>query len=291
MLFTAFLTAYYTFRLYFQVFEGPLVIPPPPEGGHGGHGASDHADAHATASASAVQAGDTAESGVDEHLATHAHQEHEHNHEPAIMIVPLIVLAIGALFAGYLNWPERENSLGGFLGNSPSIQLAYQTADKTYLNPAEPVAAMPFGQFAAAAHQEEANRDWAEHQNATHFYLMFISGALSAAGIGLAYFFHLKDRRAGEELPEKMPLLSRLLEAKYWVDEIYQAAIVEPLRALGRGFFWVDRVIVDGIIWLVSFIPQASGWVLKLTTERGYLQGYAATMLFGIAVILLVIFW
>ena len=40
MLFTAFLTAYYTFRLYFRVFEGPEVIPPPPEGGHG-HGGHD----------------------------------------------------------------------------------------------------------------------------------------------------------------------------------------------------------------------------------------------------------
>jgi hypothetical protein len=41
----------------------------------------------------------------------------------------------------------------------------------------------------------------------------------------------------------------------------------------------------------VSFIPQMGGWILKLTTQRGYLQGYAATMLFGIAVILLIIFW
>jgi hypothetical protein len=47
---------------------------------------------------------------------------------------------------------------------------------------------------------------------------------------------------------------------------------------------------VDGLVWAVSFIPQASGWSLKLTTQRGYLQGYAATMLFGIAVILLIIF-
>src|SRR5688572_27854597 len=52
---TAFLTAYYTFRLYFRVFEGPEVIPPAPAGGHG-HGGHDVADAHATASASGVHA-------------------------------------------------------------------------------------------------------------------------------------------------------------------------------------------------------------------------------------------
>ena len=41
----------------------------------------------------------------------------------------------------------------------------------------------------------------------------------------------------------------------------------------------------------MGFIPQASGFTLKLTTQRGYLQGYAASMLFGVAVILLAIFW
>jgi NADH-quinone oxidoreductase subunit L len=80
------------------------------------------------------------------------------------------------------------------------------------------------------------------------------------------------------------------IEHKYWVDEIYQALIVEPLRLLGKLFFTIDRYVVDGLVWLVSFIPQAGGWVLKLGVQRGYLQGYAAAMLFGVAVILLIIF-
>jgi hypothetical protein len=37
-------------------------------------------------------------------------------------------------------------------------------------------------------------------------------------------------------------------------------------------------------------VPQLSGFALKLTTQRGYLQGYAVTMLFGIAVVLLLVF-
>jgi hypothetical protein len=41
---------------------------------------------------------------------------------------------------------------------------------------------------------------------------------------------------------------------------------------------------------VISFIPQAFGWTLKLSTQRGFLQGYALVMAFGIAVILLVIF-
>src|SRR5206468_4809731 len=157
----------------------------------------------------------------------------------------------------------------------------------------DPVAALPFGQIEANEELVKANPDYRameEHDAQTHVTLMFVSGFISIAGIFLAFILHLKERRKGEELPEKFPLLARLWEAKYWVDEIYQAAIVEPLRSLGRAFFAIDRIVVDGIVWAISFIPQASGWALKLTTQRGYLQGYAATMLFGVAVILLIIF-
>ena len=82
-----------------------------------------------------------------------------------------------------------------------------------------------------------------------------------------------------------------MLEGKYWIDEIYENAIVEPLKKLGRAFFIIDQMVVDGVVWMISFIPQATGFALKLTTQRGYLQGYAASMLFGVLVILLLIFW
>lgn len=312
MLFTAFLTAYYTFRLYFRVFEGPELIPAPPAGAHGhGHSAApahggvhtqDSVSAHAHASASAVQAGDTAESGVDTHLAhdtahhggasqdAHGHGghgDHHHNHEPWLMILPLVVLAIGALFAGWLNFPERHNSLGGFLGTSPSFSQALQKAQGAYNGF---VSAAPFGVQEAIEHQEQTAKHEVEAEGQAHLVMMIVSGFVSIIGISLAFVMHLKDRRAGEALPARFPRLARLLENKYWVDEIYQAAIVEPLRALGRAFFLIDRMVVDGLVWAVSFIPQASGWALKLSTQRGYLQGYAATMLLGIAVILFVIF-
>jgi NADH-quinone oxidoreductase subunit L len=203
-----------------------------------------------------------------------------------------VVLAIGAIFAGLLNVPEREHNLATFLGTSPSFHQGYE---KAAANPEykEPVAAAPMGQLATNEALKKNNPDYRameEHESATEWTLMFVSGFISIAGIFVAYILHLKERRKGEQLPEKFQLLARLFEAKYWVDEIYQAAIVEPLRSLGRAFFAIDRIVVDGIVWAISFIPQASGWALKLTTQRGYLQGYAATMLFGIAVILLIIF-
>jgi NADH-quinone oxidoreductase subunit L len=268
LLVTAFLTAYYTFRLYFRVFEGPEIIPAPPEGGHG-HSSHGHADDHSH------------KSDVDEHLtkdsAHHGHAAHggahHHNHEPAIMILPLIVLAIGAALIGFINTPFTGHHLGEFLGHSPSFAQGYYTvAGYSADRKIDPI---PFGQHG-------------EHH--IHWAPMLISIVVAGLGIALAYLLHLKERHRADELARNLAPISRILEAKYWVDEIYQGVIVESLRALGRVFFAIDRFVVDGLVWLVSFIPQAGGWVLKLGVQRGYLQGYAAAMLFGVAVILLVIF-
>src|SRR5256885_1607681 len=103
MLLAAFLTAYYTFRLYFRVFEGPEIIPPPEPAHERGHDAE---SAHAV--------------------------EHHHDHETWIMIAPLVLLAVGALLAGFLNFPERIRSLGGFLRESPALSQAWNQASVPY---------------------------------------------------------------------------------------------------------------------------------------------------------------
>ena len=100
----------------------------------------------------------------------------------------------------------------------------------------------------------------------------------------------MKNRERAEALAAQNPGLVRALEAKYWIDEIYQQGIVEPLRWLGRKFYQLDTYVVDGFVWLVGFVPQLFGFTLKLTTQRGSLQGYAATMLLAVVVILLVLF-
>jgi NADH-quinone oxidoreductase subunit L len=263
LLVTAFLTAYYTFRLYFRVFEGPLVVPPEAEE-HIGHVAH-----HAAHSAPVAQA----KSGVDPHLAGSAHEEHTHHDpEPPLMIYPLYVLAAGALLAGFLNTPWAHG-LGNFLGKSPSFANGFHMAWLVNGGEAE---AVSFGQ-----HADEHHTAWG---------LMILSALISALGIVVAYYLHYAERRKAEQIAEAIPGVARTLENKYWVDELYDLFIVRPLRAIGVVFFWCDRFVVDTTVWLVSFIPQAGGWMLKLGLQRGYLQGYAAAMLFGIAVILLIIF-
>jgi NADH-quinone oxidoreductase subunit L len=254
MLFVAFLTAYYTFRLYFRVFEGPTVIPPPPP-----------PQAHDT---------DAQGHGHQQSEEPHGHGQHEHehhNHEPMIMIAPLLLLAIGAIFAGYLNFPQT--TLGQFLGHSPSLKESYDMASA--MPGAVDEMAMSMGQSA------EPER--------IHL-MMVISGIISAAGIYLAFVFHLQNRARGDALAERLGPITRLIEAKFYVDEIYQACIVEPLRTLGSILYNFDRWVVDMLVNMAGWTCQIIGYLLKFTTQRGYLQGYGAAMILCLAAILLLIF-
>jgi NADH-quinone oxidoreductase subunit L len=286
LLLTALLTAYYTFRLYFRVFEGPELIPAG-VGHHAAHNAGEHEDEDEHLRVDTIHQQHAKHGSEPAPAAEHA--EH-HDHEPAIMIWPLIVLAIGAIFAGYFNWPGEK--LGEFLGHSPSLSIAHDLAVRRYTpamgaevpDSSVLVSPVPFGQ------EDVRLPEVKEREHQFHLYMMIVSGLIAILGILLAYQMHLKDRAAADRAAGRFPLLVRLLDHKYWVDEIYQNGIVEPLRNLGRSFFWIDRWIVDGLVWIAGFVPQLSGFALKLTTQRGYLQGYALTMILGIAVILLIVF-
>jgi NADH-quinone oxidoreductase subunit L len=119
---------------------------------------------------------------------------------------------------------------------------------------------------------------------------LLLGGVIAIAGIALAYVLHLANRGLADRLAQSMPSVAELVENKFYVDEFYQAYVIEPLRFLGKILFAIDQFIVDGVINLLGWIPQLSGFTLKLTVQRGYLQGYATTMLFGVMIILLLIF-
>lgn len=277
VLFAAFLTAYYTFRLYFQVFEGPLLLPTEPT--------DDHVEMDDIAkSQHNLHADGDAHSHTTDHDAGHdsaadsAHgQDEHHNHEPNLMLVPLYILSAGALLAGYLNWPFH--GIDTFLGHSPSIHDAYLVAAARYNDVAGAVKVNPAA-FGVPGAESEPVFNWG----------LLVGCIASVSGVLLAYLLHLRSRATAEKLAAGLQPLTGLLEAKYWVDEIYQEVIIEPLRELSRIFFAIDRIIIDGLVWCVGMAPQISGFVLKLGLQRGYLQGYAASMLFGILVILLFVF-
>jgi NADH-quinone oxidoreductase subunit L len=267
LLFTSFLTSYYTFRLYFQVFQGPLLQPTAPVDQE-----NPSPDQHAAPDISA-------EHPVDSQASTHAgHHSDHHDNEPLLMMAPLYALAIGALCLGWI--VVRNSQISSFLGQSPSIQLAYDMAKLRFDTlPGPHVDPIVFGHPELAGDNEPLI-PWS----------MLMGAGASLTGLGLAWLLHLQARAQAEKLAIQLRPLSAILEAKYWVDELYDFFIVQPLKHVARVFFVIDRAVVDGVVWAVSFVPQLSGFALKLTTQRGYLQGYAATMLFGVLAILLLVF-
>jgi NADH-quinone oxidoreductase subunit L len=269
---TAFFTAYYTFRLYFRVFEGPHLVPTDPHPDH--HHDDAHDEAHA--SHAAVDAGTVATSGVD-HAAVH-HDEHHHDHEPRIMMWPLYILAIGALLGGLLNFPGIH-TLGHFLGHSPSFTLGFAKADAALYTEG----AMRTGEMATIWGQT------AYGHAAIPWLGFLIAAVVSLAGVGAAWFFHLKDRAAGDKLASTFGGLSRLLEGKYWVDQIYDAVIVRPLRVLGRILFALDQYLIDAAASLLAWLPRGGGNLAALS-QQGRLQGYALGSLLGAAFLLLLVF-
>ena len=137
----------------------------------------------------------------------------------------------------------------------------------------------------------KADPEFARQEHHVHVLLMVISALIAGCGVYMAYLMHLRDRSAGERLAQRFRGAARIFEAKYWIDEVYQNGIVEPLRNGSRGLFVIDRLVIDGLVRVFGFAPAAGGWVVRFTTQRGYLQGYAVMMLLGIAAILVFVFY
>ncbi|MCX5661307.1 MAG: NADH-quinone oxidoreductase subunit L [Planctomycetota bacterium] len=250
---TAFLTAFYTFRLWFRVFTGPEQYEMGSDG-HGheeeGHdaGKAGHEQAHAPKS------GETASAAI---AVEHHHEPHEVSF--VLMNLPLIFLAIGALGAGL--WESKFGWIHhGIETSSAFLGYIPKTASD-----------------AGEAHD-------------IHFTMQLISGSIAIVGIALAAWFHWLNRPAGERVARAFSGLVKVLNNKYYVDELNDALIVRPLRTLADVLFVFDSLIIDGIVQLVGFLPRALGMSLR-PSQQGELQGYGLGMAFGAAFVLIVVLW
>ena len=235
---TAGMTAFYMCRLismtFFGTYRGPAWEHTAEEAGHGtsdqGHGA-------------------------DAHGAWHGPRE-----SPRVITWPLMVLAGGAVVAGFVGVPAAlggNNWLEHFLAPSFTSRLA--------------------------AVGEVAGEGAAPHMShAGELGLMLFSVLVAVVGIGLAYHFYVRRPEVSEGLAARWAGPHRILTNKYYVDELYDATAVRGTMSSARGLWTFDGAVVDGAVNGSGWLTRASAWVSHLIDKYAVdgivnLVGWTAT--------------
>jgi NADH-quinone oxidoreductase subunit L len=190
----------------------------------------------------------TGETRLDSHEFAHAHEM------PAVMTVPLMVLAVLAAVGGWVGLP------GGWLwGDAFGHYLAPSLAEPHGHHGHPPVATLLF--------------------------LMLVTTSVALAGIAWAWLLYV---RQPELLPRIAAVAGRLHDVlwnKYWIDEIYEATILRPYRMASR-FCWkaIDATIIDGMVDGVGAAVSTSALVWR-RLQTGNVQHYALGMVVGAFVV------
>jgi NADH-quinone oxidoreductase subunit L len=116
--------------------------------------------------------------------------------------------------------------------------------------------------------------------------LMATSTGIAIAGIGIATYFWLRNRRAADALAERLKPVHRLLLNKYYVDEIYNAVIVQPIKRFSTIGLWrgADAGLIDGAVNGVGLAVRGSSTVLR-RVQTGSVRTYAAGIFVGVVLI------
>ncbi|MDP3318533.1 MAG: NADH-quinone oxidoreductase subunit L [Bosea sp. (in: a-proteobacteria)] len=235
-------TSFYSWRLYFMTFEGK---PRWGAGAHASHGHDDHA--HAA-------------HGHDDHAhAAHAHDDHHghgHDHKPhespLVMLIPLALLSLGAVAAGFA-------FKGAFIGDG------YDAFWKSSLFTAKD------NHILHEMHEVPKWVIWSP------FVAMLI-------GFVLALYMYLLRPDVPGKLAAANPVLYRFLLNKWYFDEIYDFLFVKPSMWIGK-FLWKkgDGFVIDGMgpDGISARVVDVTNRVVRLQT--GYLYHYAFAMLMGVA--------
>jgi len=189
------------------------------------------------------------------------HHTQEHLHEtPAVVTVPLIMLAI------------------------PSVVIGAMT-----------VQPLLFGDVFDSAIQVAPNHNVLEHI-AAHFHgamnfalhgLMGLPFILVIAGFGSAYYLYMMRPDLPDQIQQRFAGLYDVMVRKYLFDEIYQAVFMRGCRSLGTALWkYGDAGLIDGL--MVNGTARLVGWFASVArlVQTGYLYTYAFAMIIGLLILL-----
>jgi NADH-quinone oxidoreductase subunit L len=202
------------------------------------------------------------------HGAPHGAHGHLHDAPPAMAIV-LVVLAVGSIAAGWIGIPH---ALGG--GNQIEAFL-------------EPSFHAPAGGGEVAAEAAAAHGGVG-----LEIGLMLVSTLVALAGIGVATIFFLRQPARADRLAASARGLYQLLLNKYYVDEIYDAVIVQPIKRTSQRLLWrgMDAGLIDGSVNAVGLVVRGWSAVLR-RLQTGSVRAYAMSLFLGVIAILGYYLW
>jgi NADH-quinone oxidoreductase subunit L len=138
----------------------------------------------------------------------------------------------------------------------------------------------------AGGHGEETGGA-VHHSLTTELGLMAFSVLIAAGGIFLALNIILRRPQVAEGIRNRFGFLYDLFLNKWWVDELYDRIVVNPLRRIA-GIFWteVDGKGIDGTLHGIGGGALRSGGLLS-KLQTGFVQNYALSMAAGLVFVLL----
>jgi NADH-quinone oxidoreductase subunit L len=202
----------------------------------------------------------------------HGHGGNHLHDAPPAMAIALIVLALGSIVAGYIGIPEAVLKDGN--------QIEH------FLEPS-------FEAHGPGVSERRASEAGAEEDHATtEFALMGLSSVAAGTGIFLAFFYFLRKPAAADAMATRFTGVYRTLLNKYYVDELYDRTIVQPIKAVSSGVLWraVDAGLIDGMVNAVGLVVRGWSAVLR-RLQTGSMRAYAMSVFVGVVVILGYFLW
>jgi NADH-quinone oxidoreductase subunit L len=244
-------TSFYSWRLIFMTFFGERHLAP---AGHDAPSAetSDAAQRHDEGKSARAEDPHSGATHDDHGHDTHDHVPHE---SPWVMLVPLIVLSIGALFAGLI-------FAGAFIGHG-------------------------YEEFWKGSLYQSSDNHILHEMHDVPFLVKILPLIMMAGGALVAWYMYIRAPGTADALARANPLLYRFLLNKWYFDELYDLIFVRPAFSIGR-LLWRggDERVIDGFgpDAIAARVIDVTNRVVRLQT--GYVYHYAFAMLIGVAVII-----
>ena len=207
------------------------------------------------------------------------------------MTFVLIALAVGSILAGYIGVPHAlggHNALHAWL--EPVFEAPHAAGEAVAAAEAGEAAGglQAPGETAEASHAEEA----AHAEEALELTLMGVSSGIAVLGILIAFGVWVRKRLIAERFAETYPGLHRLLLNKYYIDEIYDASVVQPIKVISRDGLWrgFDVNVIDGLVNGAGRVVDTGAATLR-RLQTGSVRAYAGSIFVGVIVILGYYLW